>query len=116
MANSTHARHAPQTSSEINPALGCPRFERCNCGFCPALGGAHLKDEPVCAWLREAVKPGGRAILEGALPGNLAEVVLGIAPSLLRARTALGRALRKAATGTSKVQSGQRLQAARVHS
>jgi len=109
MPKHTDERQPPQTDSSL--AYSCPRYAACSAAFCPAIGGRHLKDEPVCAWLREGVKPGGRAILEGALAGNLAEAVLGAARHSLSAPGALGRELRRAAELGSKLESGRHLQA-----
>src|SRR5207302_989473 len=90
-------------------ARSCPRFERCSAGYCPAAGGVHLKDEPVCAWLREAVKNDGRAKIEGALAGDLAQVVLRDVRRLISTGGALGRELRRASASPSKIESGRRL-------
>jgi hypothetical protein len=56
-------------------ARTCPRFECCNAPFCPALGGRHLKGEPVCPYLLDAVKTGHQAVLDGSLSRDLAERV-----------------------------------------
>lgn len=113
MAKITHERLAPQTS-ELNPALGCPRYERCSAAYCPVLGGKHLPSEPVCALMREAVKNGGEARLRADIRGELLERVLRAARRLIRTHGALGRELRRAAQHGSQIEAGRRLQAAHL--
>jgi len=58
----------------------CPKWESCSAPICPLdtrwRESTHLAGERVCLYLREASKPGGRALLEGALPGELVSKVL----------------------------------------
>lgn len=108
-----HERQTPRTS-DLNPALAfiCPRYLSCNAGFCPAIGGTHVKGEVICLWLREAVKTAGRAKIGAACAGNLAEAVLVAAQRLLTQRCALADELRRAARHGSQIESGHRLRVA----
>jgi hypothetical protein len=99
------------------PDLGsiCPRYGGCAAGYCPAIGGRHLPNEPVCALLREAVKTDAEARLRADIPGNLLERVLRDARRLIRTGGALGRELRRAARHGSQIESGRRLQREITH-
>ena len=101
----------PRTDTAATPiAVGysCPRFQRCNAGFCPGLGGTHLPGEPVCFYLREAVKDGGYARVEGVLHQDLAESVLRFASELISQSGPLARALRHASKTGSSMERGRR--------
>jgi hypothetical protein len=102
-------QHPPGRQPDLNLATLCPHFERCCAAYCPAAGGTHLKGEPVCLWLRESVKPGGRAKITAALRGNLAEVILSSASRLLSARGPLADELRRASKLGSKVDCMRRI-------
>ena len=86
----------------------CPRFQRCNAGFCPLLGGSHLPGERVCFYLREALKDSGQARVEGALHQELARLVLDHAQRLTSESGPLARALRRAAKKGSRMEQGRR--------
>ncbi len=47
----------------------CPRFDRCSAPICPLDRDwrlrKHLSGEPICAYLREAAKQGGKLPLNG---------------------------------------------------
>ena len=93
----------------------CKRFDSCSAAVCPLdphwSRCTHIKGEPVCLWLRERSKPGGEAVIRGALPTNQVEAVEW-AHALLRQRTdPLSRALRRAAGSASKRASGHSLRA-----
>lgn len=86
--------------------MTCPRWASCNASFCPAAGGMHLRAEPVCLYLREAVKRDGEACVRHTLPRGLAEVVLATASEVLRGTDRLAAALRRASNSPSKVRLG----------
>jgi hypothetical protein len=91
------------------PGYLCPRYERCSAAICPGgLGGTHLPGEPTCRFLREAVKAGGRARVEGALHQDLAEAVLRYASELISQSGPLARALRQASKKGSSMERGRR--------
>jgi hypothetical protein len=113
-----HLSHSRQLSSKpADPSLPtaltgagylCPKFERCNAGFCPGLGGTHLPGEPACRYLLEAAKLGGRGRVEGALHQDLAEAVLRYALELISQSGPLARALRQASKKGSSMERGRR--------
>jgi len=101
----------PQGFDPVRFGEVCPRYEHCNAAFCPALGGSHLHGEPVCLYLREAVKPGGEARVRARIPKELAEVVLTHAARLMGTPGALAWALRTASQHGSQIETGDRLAA-----
>lgn len=58
----------------------CPKHSSCSAPICPLDKGNHqrcyLKDERICVWVRETVKPHGEANLRGAIPSLVADLVL----------------------------------------
>lgn len=98
----------PTVAQETSLGYSCPRYERCNAPYCPGLGGKHLAGEPVCFYMREAVKEGGMARVGATLPHELAGVVLGVAKRLLDGSGPLPRALRGASRTGSKIEQGIR--------
>ena len=74
-------QHPPGRQPELHGSL-CPHYDRCSAAYCPAAGGTHLKGEPVCALLREAVKNGPGAVLSDRIPSPLAARVLQVAGRL----------------------------------
>ena len=52
----------------------CPQFDRCSAPICPVedwKSHHHVKGEPVCFYLREAAKHGGRLPPTGDVPTEL---------------------------------------------
>jgi hypothetical protein len=97
-----------------DPAYLCPKFESYNAAFCPGLGGRHLPGEPVCLYLREAVKPGGEARVRASIPSQLAEAVLSHASELITSTGDIAIKLRCAALRGSQIEQGARLRAAQA--
>lgn len=91
----------------------CPRFEGCSAPVCPLwpehLGTVHLRGESICLYLREAVKPGGEALIGGALPDQLAERVLEAVPGIMSRYGTVRRALQRAKRRRSKIAAGRAL-------
>ncbi len=87
-------------------AMDCLRFSFCNCPVCPFDSNwqhqRHLSGEPVCIWLREAVKSSCEPILKRALPDELVEQVVSVAKILLSRKGALKSSLDRAALKPSK--------------
>ena len=58
----------------------CSKFENCSAPICPLDPESHkrvyLKNERVCAWVREGVKHHGEAVLSGTLDPFLQKVIL----------------------------------------
>lgn len=92
-------------------AQSCPKFEGCNAAYCPAVGGKHLKGDRVCLYLREAVKANGNAIVRGALPETLAELVIADATHLMGGSAPLSVELQRASQSGSKIERGARFAA-----
>jgi hypothetical protein len=103
------------TIRRFNLGSICPRYEHCSAAYCPAIGGKHLPNEPVCALLREAVKTGAEARLRADIPGDLLARVLRDARRLIRTGGALGRELRRAARHGSQIEAGHRLRGRVAH-
>jgi hypothetical protein len=99
--------------SESNPST-CPRFKSCSAPICPLdvdwRSRTHLKSDIVCPYLREAVKPSGKAVLARTLLRHQAEGVLRVAPLIMASSVHVRRVLERAARSGSKIVAGQRLQ------
>lgn len=105
----------------------CPRWESCSAPVCPLdpiwRQVPHLDGERVCFYLTESAKPGGKARVGGALPGELAEKVSEAYSELclahdgsVKGRGRIRAVLMQAATTGSRIESGHRLRAARQSS
>jgi hypothetical protein len=72
----------------IQPSL-CPRYLVCGAPVCPLDAdwqlASHLPEERVCRWLTELAKPGGAALLEGVLDGELLRRVVQVSPGIVAA-------------------------------
>lgn len=95
-----------QTQAEANSKSDCPRYDFCSCPLCPLESDwnkhRHLPGDPVCRWLREAVKPGSRAILSRSLSGKSVDRVVAIAIILISHKGPLKIRLIRAASQGSK--------------
>ena len=98
-------------ANNTSAASACPRYEHCSAAFCPLIGGVHVKGDRTCFWLREAVKPGGRAKIAAACAKNVARAILAHARKLLSQCGSLGDELRRAARHGSQIDAGRRLRA-----
>lgn len=93
--------------------MDCPKFADCNAAFCPETGkGGHMPGDPVCVYLREAVKDGAEARLTPVLSGPLTERVLRHASELLAQAGPLSRVLRQAAKRGSRLECGKAMRGA----
>ena len=101
------------TASRLMLADSCPKFAKCRAAYCPAIGGTHLKGEPICHYLLESVKRGGAARLRGCVPSELAEVVINEGVLLIASAGPIGKALRRAAVSSSRIESIRRVSATR---
>lgn len=94
----------------------CPKFDKCSAPICPLdehwRERKHLDGEPVCLWLRELAKPGGEAILGGALRGEQAQAIGRAAPGIIARWRTVRRELQRASRYGSKVANAQRLKGA----
>jgi hypothetical protein len=79
----------------------CPKSCRCSAPICPLDPDwrlrVHLKGEPVCHWLRCLVKPGGRAILGGCVPTEVAQAIVGAHSEVIARYAPIKFALKRAA-------------------
>ena len=102
----------------LQPADGpmrCPRYHSCSAPVCPLdpnhLRAAHLPGEPVCLYLREAVKPDGFAVLSGALREELAKEVSQALIGIIARHGSIRHALERAKKTGSKTLAAQALRA-----
>lgn len=95
-------------------AARCPRFDSCNAPICPLDPNwecsRHLPGEPVCLWLREAVKQGGIARIACAATEEIAAVVAETLPAIAASSSDIRHKLKVAARSGSKLE---RMHAAR---
>ena len=96
----------------------CPRFSHCNAPVCPlwpeSLRGPHRREEAICPFLMEAVKPNGEAVLRGLLPDHLVWGVLEATPTALSLGGDLSRRLRRAKKQGSQAEAAARARQARA--
>jgi len=83
----------------------CPKFEKCNAPVCPLHDGhtTHLKGEPVCFYLREYVKQGGKAKLRGVLPGEMVDRLGKVLPEVVARHSDINKQLKQSALTGSKM-------------
>lgn len=95
-------RHAIHTTPEA-----CPRFAKCVANICPLdvdwPRRKHLRGEPICLYLREAVKVGGLAVLHVHIPGELSKRVVRALPEIVDRYVDISRRLIRASTTPSKI-------------
>lgn len=95
---------------QLKRAEQCPRFESCSAPVCPLMGmtGRHLRGDPVCAYLKEAVKDGGEARLKWYLPEHLVEGVVEAVPVAIALHGDIAKRLLRASEQTSKLDGAAR--------
>ena len=85
----------------------CIRFDKCNAPVCPLdtkwIERVHLCGEPICLYLREHIKPGGRAILGGYIPQELIELIERELPNIIDRHGDIRRRMRRTASTPSKL-------------
>jgi len=93
----------------------CPRFDSCSAPVCPLgnLSVGHGRGEPICPFLKEAVKPGGTAVLHRYLPEDLARAIQEAAPKVIALYGDIARRLRRASTQGSRMEQIERARHAR---
>lgn len=98
--------------AKLAVAETCPKWNRCNATYCPALGpgigGKHYAGERVCSYLLESVKEGGQARLRGYLPKQTVDLVVREGLRLLNSTGPLKKPLTRATKSGSRVQSIKR--------
>lgn len=89
----------------------CPKFDSCSAPICPLDPDWHLRrhlsGEPVCLWLRELSKPGGKAILRGCVPMEVATAIRVAYLKIIVRQRLIKIALERSAQSTSKVRAGR---------
>ena len=87
----------------------CPRFAKCSSNICPVDEGwpqrKHIRGEPICLYLREAVKVGGLAVLGVHIPAELSKQVVRALPEIIDRYADMSRRLKRSATTPSKIVS-----------
>jgi hypothetical protein len=88
----------------------CPRFDGCGAPVCPLYGAvAHLRGEPICSFMLEAVKPAGEERVRSILPPDLAESIIEFISGAMASSPEIARRLKRAAQQGSKLESGRQL-------
>ena len=89
----------------------CPRFERCSAPICPIdpewQKRVHIKDDPVCFYLREHSKHGHKGRNTGGVPEELLKEVERVYSEVIARYAPLKSALKKASCSPSKRFSGE---------
>lgn len=85
----------------------CPKWDGCSCPVCPLAPEwrqhKHLPGERICLWLRELVKPDGRATVDRALGEEAALTVAEAAPDIMARWSDIRHKLRQASRQGSKL-------------
>jgi len=86
-------------------ACDCPKFDKCNAPVCPLsdIATAHLRGEPICFYLREYVKQGGKARLRGYVSGKMLDRLDVVLPEILARHGDIRRRLNISAQTGSKI-------------
>jgi len=83
----------------------CPKFISCSAPVCP-LGDitvSHLRGEPICKYLMEQVKPGGKARLRGCLAGEMVDTIGKALPQIQNSHGDIKKRLQRASETGSKM-------------
>ena len=103
-----------QSSISAVDMTACPKWGQCSAPICPFDGDMldckHLRDERVCFYVLELVKPHGRANIRGVLPTELANAVERAHPTIVGRYGPIRKALKRAANTPSRLgrQPGKR--------
>ena len=77
----------PDANATTLRAIDCPKFDKCSVPICPLdcdfHERTHLKGEPICRYLHEYVKPGGKVVLRGSLPEAIVDRVVQVYPEII---------------------------------
>lgn len=94
-------------SDRCRAMRGCPKFEWCSAPICPLDPEwhrcTHVRDERICLYLAEAVKPGAERNFEGVGLGNLFEKVAEVIPAIRDRHYPLKKALEQASKSSSRL-------------
>lgn len=85
----------------------CPKWCGCSAPICPLDPEidlrTHCKDEPVCFYLREYVKPGGKGRIDGGLTREHAEAIAEGYPLIIARWSDIRRQLERSAKTGSRL-------------
>ena len=105
------------TTTNLSPAQ-CPRYESCAANVCPLdpewQSRSHRYREAVCAYLTEAAKTGGEAVVRRELPKDAAEAVLIASPLIAAKHPDIAARLKRASGFGSRAARGHSLTACRI--
>ena len=105
--NSLKTDSTPPNKSYNSSA--CPRYAKCGANVCPLdvdwPHRKHVRGEPICLYLREAVKTGGLAVLDVHIPTELLKQVVRALPGIVDRYADISRRLKRSATTPSKIVS-----------
>jgi hypothetical protein len=91
-------------------AKDCPKWHSCSAGFCPLdRAGVHIKDDPVCLYLREFYKENAKANFANAGVSQIYEKLETIAPEVIAESRLLRKEIQKSSKTNSRLaRSGQK--------
>lgn len=91
-------------------AKDCPKWHSCSAGYCPLdRAGAHIKDDPVCYYLREFYKINAKANFENAGVGHIYEELETIVPKVIAGSKLIRKEIQKSSKTNSRLaRSGQK--------
>ncbi len=85
----------------------CPKYDKCSANICPLdrdwKQRTHLKGEPVCFYLREYVKSGGKARLRGYIPREMVNRIAVALPEIKARYADIKRRLNRSAQNSPKI-------------
>lgn len=92
--------------------MKCPHFDCCNAPLCPLdpamESRVFLRDEPICFYMREAVKPLGQLKIRGDIGGKTTNLVGEAVEWAFLTHNPLRRRLLKASQTPSRMVGGGR--------
>lgn len=92
-------------------AEDCPKWNTCSAACCPLedRGGVHIKDDPVCFYLREFYKENAKANFANAGVGQIYEELETIAPEVIAGSKLIRKEIQKSSKTNSRLaRSGQK--------
>ncbi|MCC2680847.1 MAG: hypothetical protein K0S36_411 [Nitrosospira multiformis] len=91
-------------------AKDCPKWHSCSAGFCPLdRAGVHIKDDPVCLYLREFYKENAKTNFINAGVGHIYAELETIAPQVITGSKLIRKEIQKSSKTNSRLaRSGQK--------
>lgn len=112
VSNQCGSRNVVQPTRRISTAQGvalsnCPKFINCNAPICPLDPGwsmrTHIKNEPVCFYLCEYVKPCSHRRFREGIEVHVYQAICQILQPLLSRHAPLQKALKRAKQTSSRM-------------